>query len=309
MTSPTISVVVLYYEQPHEIRRLMTALRQIADQLEEILIVDDGSREHPLTEKMVLAELPGARRLIQPANRGATTAMNLGLSEATGEYVHFLACDDSVGHEFYSSARELLGRFPDAGLFSSGIMIAESDGTIIGPQNLPAPPSRNGFVTAADAVRTIYRRGSWFAGNATVFSRQKLSATGGFDEELEEFADAFACYVLAARHGACFEPREFAVKTDPLSGRNMSIYTDRQKSGRLLARARARMDSDFADLFPPAFRDRFTRRWHLNRNTIHLYDSNAKLAGTTALSTIARIRFAGSYLPFALRNLFGPASL
>jgi len=306
VSQPTISVVVLYHEQPRDLTALLPVLAENARDAHEILIVDDGSRDHPLNDATVHAVLPHARTIRVGQNAGAVAAMNLGLSEVHGDFVHFLAGDDSVSPAFYAAVRAALARHPDAGLFCAGTLITEPDGTVIAPHALPWPGTEDGFLDGPATVAALHRSGSWFAGNATVFSTAKLQNIGGFEPDLEEFGDAFACYVLAAQHGACVDPRPLAVKRDPVSGRGMSIYLDQLKSRRLCRRATDLMRSRHADLFPDAFVRRFARRWALNASTTGLYTSNARLAGKEPLPFAAKARFALHYLCYRLGNRLDP---
>lgn len=306
MNQPTISIIVLYHEQPRDLAALLPALAENARYAHEILIIDDGSHAHPLDEISIRAALPHARTLRVPQNGGAILAMNRGLSEIDGDFVHFLASDDSVSPEFYAAARAALGRHPDAGLFCAGTMITEPDGTAIAPHSLPWPEAEDGFLDGPAAVSALHRTGSWFAGNSTVFSFSKLRDIDGFDADLEEFGDAFACYVLAARHGACIDPRPLAFKRDPVSGRGMSIYLDSAKSRRLCRCATELMRTRHSDLFPDAFVRRFARRWALNAKTTGLYTSNTRLAGQESLPWKAKMRFALHYFVFRILDCLTP---
>lgn len=292
MSQPKICIVVLYHEQPHDVAALLPVLAKNASDVDEILIIDDGSREHPLDEIAVEAALPHARTIRLPQNVGAISAMNRGLSKIDGDFVHFLASDDSVSPEFYTAARAAISHKPDAGLFCAGTMITEAGGEVVAPHALPWPETNHGFLDGPAAAESLHRTGSWFAGNATVFSVRKLREIGGFERDLEEFGDAFACYVLAARHGAYVDSRPLAIKRDPISGRGMSIYLDRTKSRRLCGLTTHLMRARYADLFPDTFVQRFKRRWALNEATTQFYTSNARLAGLKSLPFAAKVRFA-----------------
>jgi hypothetical protein len=50
-----------------------------------------------------------------------------------------------------------------------------------------------------------------FASNTILYRRDALSAIGGFNEDLRWYADWFADYVMAFRHGACYVPEVLAI--------------------------------------------------------------------------------------------------
>ena len=58
----------------------------------EILIVDDGSSDD--SAAIVSSVLDPRIRLLRQNNKGAASARNLGISEATGEFIQFLDADD-----------------------------------------------------------------------------------------------------------------------------------------------------------------------------------------------------------------------
>lgn len=59
----------------------------------EIVVVDDGSTDNPETG---LARFGDAARLIRKPNGGVASARNLGVAQATGDFIHFLDSDDML---------------------------------------------------------------------------------------------------------------------------------------------------------------------------------------------------------------------
>ena len=57
-----------------------------------------------------------------------------------------------------------------------------------------------------DIVRLLRHNLVGFPSNTVLYRRDALLALGGFIEDLRWWADSFANYVLAFRHGACYVP-------------------------------------------------------------------------------------------------------
>lgn len=88
--SPLVSVIVPFYN-PGE--RLRTALQSIADQSYahfEVIAINDGSTDD---SDQILGAFPNVRYLKQ-SNRGPSAARNLGICNASGEFIAFLDADD-----------------------------------------------------------------------------------------------------------------------------------------------------------------------------------------------------------------------
>ncbi len=95
---PSISVVIPCYNAQNTIRR---CLRSIFDQtipVSEIIVVDDGSTDNSIAEiEATLREHPGGascRLIVQSKNQGPSAARNLGIKQASGEFIALIDSDD-----------------------------------------------------------------------------------------------------------------------------------------------------------------------------------------------------------------------
>ncbi|WP_165842782.1 glycosyltransferase family 2 protein [Phenylobacterium deserti] len=84
-----ITAIVPTMNRPQLLRQCVESLLAQTRPLSEILVVDDGSE---LDVAQALAGLAGPIRIIRQPNRGKAAAVNLGLSEARGDYIWI--CDD-----------------------------------------------------------------------------------------------------------------------------------------------------------------------------------------------------------------------
>ncbi|QDU38342.1 Undecaprenyl-phosphate mannosyltransferase [Maioricimonas rarisocia] len=87
-TSPGISIIMPVYNELTTIDEVVTRVRQVADDCGwdwELLIVDDGSSDGTAERIKQLADLPGVRVLMHPANRGKGAAIRTALEVADRE--------------------------------------------------------------------------------------------------------------------------------------------------------------------------------------------------------------------------------
>ena len=91
-----ISVIVpVYNAELYLADCLESLIRQTHREL-EILVVDDGSTDGSATLSERFAGKDGRIRLLRKENGGVSSARNLGLDEAKGEYVAFVDADDWI---------------------------------------------------------------------------------------------------------------------------------------------------------------------------------------------------------------------
>lgn len=95
MTTPKISVIIPVYNAE---RYIASSIESILCQHNfsdfEILLINDGSTDRSLEICREYAERDGRIRLFDKPNGGVSSARNLGLDKAMGEWVVFLDADD-----------------------------------------------------------------------------------------------------------------------------------------------------------------------------------------------------------------------
>ncbi|MET7638102.1 glycosyltransferase family 2 protein [Streptomyces sp. NPDC005438] len=107
-----LSVVVPFYNVRPYAAEALRSLRANARGDFEFLLVDDSSSDGT-GELLARAEreIPGARHIRHPENRGLAAARNTGLNEARGEWISFLDGDDWLAADYYphlvASAEEI----------------------------------------------------------------------------------------------------------------------------------------------------------------------------------------------------------
>lgn len=97
-----VSIIITTYKRPELLNRsLCSALNQTYPNV-EVLVVDDNNPDsdaRKYTEILLNEKFHGFHNLKyikMPANGGACAARNMGVSEANGEFIHFLDDDDEM---------------------------------------------------------------------------------------------------------------------------------------------------------------------------------------------------------------------
>jgi glycosyltransferase involved in cell wall biosynthesis/SAM-dependent methyltransferase len=172
----SVSVVITTYNHA---AFLDDAIRSVVRQTipaHEIIVVDDGSTDHP---EAVVSRYPRVR-LIRQENQGLSAARNTGLRAAVSDKIIFLDADDRLCPCAIQAGLECFSGHPDAGLvyggyreFDAGLTMNELILRDIGPE-----------------PHLAFLRGNVIGMNGTVlFDRRRLLEAGGFDVTLRRCED------------------------------------------------------------------------------------------------------------------------
>lgn len=96
-----ISVIVPVYNIVEYLQRCVDSIRRQTWRNLEIILVDDGSTDNSgaLAEKMALEDK--RIRVFHKENGGSSSARNLGISHARGDYIGFVDSDDYIEPQMY----------------------------------------------------------------------------------------------------------------------------------------------------------------------------------------------------------------
>ncbi len=121
MTGPLISVVMpLYNGRPYVAAAIDSVLAQTYQRW-ELIVIDDGSSDGGPDLVLDAYRDPRIRFLANPTNRGVAFTRQVGISEARGEYLAWLDCDDLILPERLEAQLAFLRDHPDIGLCGTWI--------------------------------------------------------------------------------------------------------------------------------------------------------------------------------------------
>lgn len=94
--NPLVSIIVpLFNAEKYLLTSVSQILRQTYDNF-ELLLIDDGSEDGSLNLCQKIASKDSRTRVLHQENSGVSAARNIGLENASGEYIAFVDSDDLI---------------------------------------------------------------------------------------------------------------------------------------------------------------------------------------------------------------------
>jgi glycosyltransferase involved in cell wall biosynthesis len=179
---PQVSVVVPTKDRDALLRQTLSTIRWQQDVIFEALVVDDGSADRGLVERIV-ADVGDARfRIVRhERSRGVSEARNHGSAEAKAPWVAFCDDDDLWAPDKLMKQLRAARRFPAAGWVYVGSVNITPGNRVVGGE----PPPTPGEVTERLEESNIVPGGS----SGVMARRDLLLDVGGFDPSLQPLAD------------------------------------------------------------------------------------------------------------------------
>lgn len=200
-SSPLVSVVIPAYNAHSYIGRALNSVLAQSYSNFEILVVNDGSPDTELLER-VLQPFLSKIRYIKQENQGPSGARNRAIREARGRYVAFLDSDDTWFPHHLMTQVALLMRDPLLHLVYSDSILIRGDkllGNSFASEPQHPPVSFEKLLTEECTVMT----------SSTVASREAMMTAGLFDENFLRCED-FDLWLRMAFRGSrmdyCTQP-------------------------------------------------------------------------------------------------------
>ncbi len=185
-TNLLTTVVIPLYDGA---RTIEETLRSVLDQTlppDEVIVVDDGSRDEGPAIVARMAERYRITILSQP-NSGQSSARNLGIRHAHGDLIALLDQDDTW---YPQHLAELTQPFREPrsrrlGWAYSNLDEIDGDGTLVAQSVIARTAGEHPKTNILDCLR----QDMFVLPSASVISRQALEAVGGFDGRLSGYED------------------------------------------------------------------------------------------------------------------------
>lgn len=183
--TPLVSVIIPAYNNGEFIAdAIKSVLAQTHGRI-ECIVVDDGSGDRTPDE---VRRFGNRVRYLRQENRGVSSARNLGMNVAAGDYVSFLDGDDVWLPQKVELQMTLFKRRPELGAVYTGLHLTSREGDFTGRED-PAPGDfalRNTLLLERPIMSIV----------TAVIPRHVVKTVGGFDENLSTSADCeFGCRI------------------------------------------------------------------------------------------------------------------
>lgn len=299
MTRSVAAIVPLFEGERHIEEALRSVLAQTRP-ADEVVVVDDGSRDGGPERVRRLARLHPAIRLVRQENAGQSAARNLGVRSTTADLVAFLDQDDTWHPDHLARLWEpfeaATGGAP-LGWAYSDLDVADGSGAVRTRSLLALTAAPHPKTSLAGCLAHDMH----VLPSASLVGREAFEAVGGFDERLAGYEDddLFLRLFLAGYRNvfvpealSTWRKHEGSASFSPRMARSRQVYVD--KLAGLLA-DREGGSALMRDVVAP----RFFRNL-LVRYALALRDGDRAEMGQAA-ADLARLR---THLP---GRLLGPA--
>lgn len=193
-----ISVIVTTYNHARYLRDAIESIRGQSHPADEIIVVDDGSSDHPET---VTAEFAGVE-LIRQANQGLSAARNTGLRAARGQYILFLDADDRLTEIALDTLLRRIKAHPGCGFVYGAYRQFGTEPDWSKEYTLRP--------TGRDPYQTLLTQNCIRMHGTVLYRRELLAAIGGFDTTLPACEDYDVYLRMAQKHGVSCGPEVLA---------------------------------------------------------------------------------------------------
>jgi len=186
--NPKISVIIPTYEFSgkgvYQFEKTLNSVYDSTYKNVEIIIVNDGSTDQYVLEKLKsLSDIPNIK-IINQENKGPSAARNRGIQESKGDYILYLDADDMIKPEYIESCLRILKKNPNV---SPVYCDTHHIGQIQGVEQRPE----------WSLERLIQGP---FIVNCSMFHREAFNKCEGYDETMKGWED-YDLWIRMAKNG------------------------------------------------------------------------------------------------------------
>lgn len=202
MCGKLVSVVIpLYNKQASIANTIESVLGQTIGDF-EIVVVDDGSTDNSL--EIVQRIFDDRIQVIHKKNGGVSSARNVGIRAAKGDYIALLDADDVWDRDYLKEQLRMVSDFPDCYMW--GINYAETvNGEVLRDVPTGLPKGFRGIVE--DYFRIKGRVSDLFCSSSVLIKKEAFDKVGFFDDRIRYAEDSDMWFRIIARFKVAFYDR------------------------------------------------------------------------------------------------------
>jgi glycosyltransferase involved in cell wall biosynthesis len=259
--NPTLTVFLPNLNHGYCIGKAIEAILNQSFQPEEIIIVDDGSKDDSILVIQKYLKKHAHIRLICNTQRlGVIKNYSDVIKTVKTTHFYSAASDDTVAPGFFESAMKLAHEYPSVGIIFGKMSTCDVLGRVLmtveverwtQPGYYSPKQFMEDFVSKESPLRAF--------GCSTIYNSNILrDIRPERFENLDHWYDGFLGRVLGLRHGACYIPEILAYWTMRTGSMSQSVVHDKDKSERIIQASIKWMRSEeFSDIFSAEH----TRQW------------------------------------------------
>lgn len=133
MYAPKYSVIVPAFNRENTIADCIASILNSNYDNIELIVVDDGSSDKTLAVCQTIAEKEPRLHVYTKTNGGVSTARNLGITKATGDYIIFIDSDDMLCPDAIKTIASVMDADTDLLIYPIGNTFAEQQHDISAP--------------------------------------------------------------------------------------------------------------------------------------------------------------------------------
>lgn len=217
-------IIPLYNKAPYVAKAIGSVLGQTFSDY-ELIVVNNGSTDDSARIASQVIEGHGNCRLFSQENLGVSMARNNGVSASHGDYLCFLDADDWWEPTYLEEMSELVGEFPDAGLYGTNYTIVNETKhktrvAVVGVED----GFEKGYIDYCKVyAKTMYMP---FCTNTVCMPRSVFDEMGGFPKGIH-LGEDFLLWIQVALH------YKVAYLNKPLAYYNQDVDVANRSVGRL----------------------------------------------------------------------------
>jgi glycosyltransferase involved in cell wall biosynthesis len=205
---PTFSAVIANYNHSDLVVNTLDAALNQTVPFDEIIIIDDASTDNSIAViERRIAGHPHARLIKSPKNQGVVATANLGVREATGDFIFLMAADDDYNRRIVEWCRPIVETYPDIGMICGNIATFDADTGAERHFRLPFP-QKTARYTADDITAIAKKRAFSFFGGS-MLRRETIIEVGLQRPELKWSGDWLLYLLMGYRRPFAVIPETF----------------------------------------------------------------------------------------------------
>lgn len=180
---PLVSVIIPTYNQATYLPLALDSVLQQTYSHLEIIIIDDGSTDDTSQIGKIYRQKEARIRWVEQPNQGPSTARNLGVAEANGDFICFLDSDDLMHPQRIEKQHQTFQEDPSIDIVYTALQVIDSNNHVTGEMHSEDYPQKD--FLALMLFRNLIHTSSTMMGKSRCFKEFLFDGTFKHAEDYE----------------------------------------------------------------------------------------------------------------------------